>query len=196
LIPCPSSMEAAMAEQSLPFGRDMVTALFVEGESAERAYRAALDMGYKDSEVNLIMSEDTRRRFFTGGQTDPKLREKAKETVEEGPSKPAHELGGPVGGTMGTMAPVLAAVGTLLLVPGIVIAGPVAVALTAAGAVGITGGVIGALTNWGIPKDRVERYEADIRAGGVLMGVKPRDDADARALKASWRASSAQLIDS
>lgn len=185
-----------MAEQSLPFGHGTITGLFTDNVSAERAYRVAIDLGYKDSDVNLIMSEETRRRFFSGRQTDPKLREKARETVEQGPSKPAHELGGPVGGTMGTMAPVLAAVGTLLLVPGIMIAGPIAVALTAAGAVGVTGGVIGALTNWGIPKHHVEQYEAEIRAGGILMGVKPRSDEDARALRASWRASGARLVDS
>lgn len=185
-----------MVGQSLPLGPDMVTGLFTDGRSAESAYRAALDLGYEDSDVNLVMSEETRKRFFSSRHTDPELREKAKETVEEGPSKPAHELGGPVGGTMGTVAPVLAAVGTLLLVPGIVIAGPVAVALTAAGAVGLTGGVIGALANWGIPKDRVEQYEADIRRGGVLMGVKPRNDEDARSLRSSWRESGARFLDS
>lgn len=184
-----------MAEQPFILGRDMITGLFTDGVSAERAYRAALDLGYNDSDVNLIVSEETRKRFFSNRQTDPQLRDKAKETVEEGPSKQAHELGGPVGGTMGTFAPVLAAVGTLLLVPGIVMTGPVAVALAAAGAVGLTGGVIGALTNWGIPKDRVEQYEADIRAGGIMMGLKPRNEEDARALKASWRASGARFLD-
>lgn len=105
-------------------------------------------------------------------------------------------LGGPAGGTLATVAPVLAVVGTLLLAPGIVIAGPVAVALTAAGAVGIAGGLAGTLINWGIPKDHVERYEADIREGGILMGVKPRTDEDARALQSRWRTSGAELLGS
>lgn len=185
-----------MAEQPFLLGRDMIIGLFTGSAGAERGYRTALDLGYNDSDMNLIMSEETRKRFFASRQTDPQMREKAKETVEEGPSKPAHELGGPVGGTMGTFAPVLAAVGTLLLVPGIVITGPLAVALMAAGAVGLAGGLVGALTNWGIPKDRVEQYEADVRAGGILMGVKPRNEEDAHALKTSWRASGAQLLDS
>lgn len=184
-----------MAEHSHPFGHGMVTALFKSKDGAQRAYHATLDLGYKDSEVNLVMSEETQQRFFSGPRTDPELRAKAEDTVEEGPSKPAHELGGPVGGTVGTVAPVLAAVGTLLLVPGIVIAGPVAIALTAAGAVGVTGGVIGALTNWGIPKDRVELYEADIRAGGVLMGVKPHSEEDAQALRSQWCSSGAEMLE-
>lgn len=185
-----------MAEQSLPFGRGVVTGLFTDGDSAQRAFQAAIDLGYETSDVNLVMTEDTRKRFFASRDVDPELREKAKDTVKEGPSKPAHELGGPVGGTMGTVAPALAAVGTLLLVPGIVIAGPVAIALTAAGAVGVTGGIIGALTNWGIPKDRAEDYESDIRAGGVLMGVKTRSDEDVQALESSWREAGAQLLES
>lgn len=185
-----------MAEQLIPFGRDVVTGLFTDGDSAQQAFEAATDLGYDPSDVNLVMSDETRKRFFASSDVDPELRDKAQGTVEEGPSKPAHELGGPVGGTMGTIAPALAAVGTLLLVPGIVIAGPVAVALTAAGAVGLTGGIVGAFTNWGIPKDRVEQYESDIRAGGVLMGVKARSDDDVRALKSRWRAAGAQLLDS
>ena len=186
----------AMAEQALPFGRDVVTGLFTDGDSAQQAYQAALDLGYEAADVNLVMTDETRKRFFSSRDVDPELRDKAQETVEEGPSKPAHELGGPVGGTMGTVAPALAAVGTLLLVPGIIVAGPVAIALTAAGAVGITGGVIGALTNWGIPKDRVEQYESDIRAGGVLMGVNARSGEDVQALKSRWRQAGAQLLES
>lgn len=184
-----------MAEHSHHRGSGMVTGLFKTGDDAERAYHAALGLGHKDSDVNVIMAQETQQRFFKGSRTDPELRAKAKETVEEGPSKPAHELGGPVGGTVGTIAPVLAAVGTLLLVPGIVVAGPVAAALAAAGAVGVTGGVIGALTNWGIPHDRVERYEAGVRAGGILMGVKPRNDADAEALRSQWRRVGAELLE-
>jgi hypothetical protein len=41
-------------------------------------------------------------------------------------------------------------------------AGPIAVALTAAGAVGLAGALIGALTKWGIPQGRIEEYEKGI----------------------------------
>jgi hypothetical protein len=124
------------------------------------------------------------------------LQTKVTETAGAAASKPAQELGGPVGGTMGTLAPVLAAIGTLLLLPGIVIAGPIAVALTAAGAVGVTGGLIGALTHWGIPKDRVEDYEGEIRSGAILMGVKTRSEDAARHLKGMWQSCGGQRIGS
>ncbi len=59
-----------------------------------------------------------------------------------------------------------------MLVPGLVFAGPIAIALTAAGAVGIAGGLIGALKDWGIPQDRVRDYESAVRNGAILIGVK------------------------
>jgi hypothetical protein len=85
-----------------------------------------------------------------------------------------------------------------LLVPvlGVLAAGPIAVALTAAGAVGLAGALIGALTNWGIPQRRIEEYERGIRAGGILMGVKPRSDEEARQLVREWQASGGELVHS
>jgi Na+/glutamate symporter len=73
---------------------------------------------------------------------------------------------------------------------------PVAIALAAAGTVGLVGGVIGALANWGIPADRAEEYEADIRKGAILMGVKTHSDSDTTYLKQQWRENGGRLIHS
>jgi hypothetical protein len=81
------------------------------------------------------------------------------------------------------------------LLPGLIIAGPVAIALTAAAAVGITGGLIGALTNWGIPKSRVEHYEQSIRDGNILIGVEARSGEDARQLQADWAAAGGRSVE-
>jgi hypothetical protein len=176
----------------------MVTGLFTNKESAERAYRSATRLGYEDSDIDVVMSEETRNRYFSlGHDTKADLSGHAtKDTAEHG--KSADDLGGPVGGTIGTVAPALAGVGTLLLVPvlGVVAAGPIAVAMTAAGAVGLAGALIGALTKWGIPQQRVEEYEQGIRAGGILMGVKPRSTKDASDLVREWRASGGELVHS
>jgi hypothetical protein len=171
-------------DKTTDYDESMVTGLFSDRDSAEAAYDAALSLGYDASEINLILSDETRARWFPRNEPQTDLAAKARESVEKPPK--GSELGGPVGGTVGTIAPVLAAVGTLLLIPGIVIAGPVAIALTAAGAVGVAGGLVGALADWGIPKDRLQRYERDIRAGGILIGVKTRSADDARRLRAAW----------
>jgi hypothetical protein len=179
-----------MTHASNPVSQDRdeltVTGLFRDRDSAEAAYAAARRLGYDASEINLVLSDETRKRWFPRSEPQTALGAKATDSVEEPPK--GSQLGGPVGGTLGTLAPVLASVGALLLIPGIVFAGPVAIALTAAGAVGVAGGLVGALADWGIPKDRLEHYERDIRDGGMLIGVKTRSAEDARDLRAAWGA--------
>jgi hypothetical protein len=179
----------------------MITALFRDATGTERAYEAALARGYSPDDINLLMSEETRQRKFTAGRVHSALVEKARQsterpTTEKPATLDADETGGPVGGTVGTIAPAAAAVGTALLLPGLIFAGPVAVALAAAGAVGLAGGVIGALTHWGIPKARVNEYESQIRDGGVLMGVKAKSPEDATWLTEEWARAGGKKIDS
>jgi hypothetical protein len=167
---------------------NIVTGLFRDRDSAERAYQVVVERGYDTSDINLVMSDETRHRHFSGaGEIDTDLGNKA---AEGSGTKAAAKLGGPLGGTLGTIAAALAALGTITVLPGlgIVVAGPVAAALAAAGSVGIAGGLIGALTRWGIPNERVEQYEAGIRDGGVLMGVAPRSEEDAIHFERQWKA--------
>lgn len=171
----------------------VVTALFKDAASVERAYNAALSRGYSSDDINLVLSEETRRRHFHAGQVQGELADKAAESTEKKQST-ADKVGGPAGGTVATIAPALAAIGSAALLPGLILAGPIAVALAAGGAVAITGGLIGALTNWGIPKARIEHYESQIRQGGVLIGVKAKNDADTAYLQNEWQAAGAVLI--
>jgi hypothetical protein len=176
----------------------MVTGLFTNKESAERGYRSATRLGYENSDIDVLMSEEARNRYFSPGHdTKTDLSSNAtKDASEDGKSPDG--MGGPAGGTIGTIAPALAGVGALLLVPvlGVFAAGPIAVALSAAGAVGLTGALIGALTKWGIPAPRIEEYEQGIRKGGILMGVKPRADEAAGNLVREWQASGGELVHS
>jgi hypothetical protein len=159
--------------------------LFNSADAAERAYRTARTLGYEDADINVVVSDATRDRLLADSR-HPNLSNNAADS-KENPEKGA-DLGGPTGGTLGTIAPVIAAVGTAVLVPGLVFAGPIAIALTAAGAVGIAGGLIGALKDWGIPQDRVKEYESAVRKGAILIGVKTRSDEEAQKLEQEWRA--------
>jgi hypothetical protein len=174
-----------MATRSQQDDSRFVTALFRSPDAAERAYRAAVALGYEDDDINLVISDATRDRLLADAR-HPNLSNNAAQSKDQ-PTKGA-DLGGPTGGTLGTIAPILAAVGTAVLVPGLVFAGPIAIALTAAGAVGLAGGLIGALKDWGIPQDRVNEYEAAVRDGAILVGVKARSDEDAQRLEQKWRA--------
>jgi hypothetical protein len=175
---------------------NIVTGLFKDRQSAERAYQFIVERGYDTSDINLVMSDETRNRYFCGaGQIDTDLGSKAAEGVE---GTAAHQLGGPLGGTLGTIGAALAALGTVIVLPGLglVVAGPVAAALAAAGSVGVAGSLIGALTHWGIPKVRIENYEAGIRGGGILMGVTPRSDEDANYFVQQWQESGGEHVHS
>lgn len=160
-----------------------VTALFRSPDAAERAYRAAVALGYKDADINLVVSDETRERLLSDTR-HPKLSSNAAESAEK-PAKGA-DLGGPTGGTFGTIAPVIAAVGTAVLIPGLVFAGPIAIALAAAGAVGVASGLVGALKDWGIPQERVQDYETSVRDGAILLGVKARSAEEAQRLEQAW----------
>jgi len=167
-----------MSEQSR-----FVTALFRSPDAAERAYRAAVELGYEDADINLVVSDTTRDRLLSDAR-HPNLSGNAAESAEK-PAKGA-DLGGPTGGTFGTIAPVIAAVGTAVLIPGLVFAGPIAIALTAAGAVGVASGLVGAFKDWGIPQDRVQEYETAVRDGAILLGVKARSAEEAERLEQQW----------
>lgn len=165
----------------------MVTGLFKDRDSAERAYRSVSDRGYNTTDINLAMSEDTRKRYFADGGATTELGNKASEGAG---------VGGAIGGTVGAIAAAIAAVGTSLVVPGLglVIAGPLAAAFAGAGAGGLAGGLVGALIGWGIPEERVKHYEAGIKNGGILMAVKPRSDEDAKHFSQEWKSSRGEQI--
>lgn len=158
----------------------MVTGLFRDRESAERAYNYLHDRGYSKDEINLIMSDETRKKHFDETRGETEIGTKAMEGAGKGSA---------IGGAVGAVAGVIAALGTSLVIPGLglVIAGPIAAGLAGAGAGGFTGGLIGALIGWGIPEERARLYESKIKEGGIVMGVKPKDEADEEFIETDWR---------
>ncbi|MGE5652370.1 hypothetical protein [Noviherbaspirillum sp. UKPF54] len=166
----------------------MLTALFTDRDSAERAYQVVSDRGYAKDDINVVMSDETRsKQFSQAGAQQTELGNKAAEGAG---------IGGAVGGTLGAILAAVAATGTSLALPGLglVIAGPIAAALAGAGAGAATGGLLGALVGWGIPEERVKHYESGIKQGGILIGVRPRSEADADYIEQQWRSLNGQHI--
>lgn len=157
----------------------MVTGMFRDRESAERAYNSVTGRGYDKDDVNLVMSDDTRKKHFSDDDSNTELGNKALEGAGAGSA---------IGGTVGAILALVAAAGTLAI-PGlnIVAAGPIVAALTGAGAGGLAGGLIGALVGWGIPEERAKAYESGIKEGGIVMGVNPRTDEDAEYFEKEWK---------
>jgi hypothetical protein len=163
----------------------MMTGLFKDRESAEGAYRSLTDRGYGKDDVNLLMSDDTRKKYFT--DDDSELGTKAWEGAGKGAA-----IGGGVGATLAAIA----AIGTTLALPGLglLIAGPIAAALAGAGTGALTGGLIGALVGHGIPEETAKHYEQGIKDGGIVMGVNPRTTEDADYLESEWRTNRAESL--
>lgn len=158
----------------------LVTGMFRDRESAERAYTNLQARGYSNDEIHLIMSDDTRKRHFAGEVKHTELGTKAMEGAGTGSA---------IGGTLGAIAGAVAAIGTTLLIPGlgIVIAGPLAAAAAGAGAGGLTGGIVGALIGSGIPEERAVLYEKGVKDGNIVVGVHARNTEDADYFENDWR---------
>lgn len=174
-----TGMGAGMSSGSASGGR-MVTGLFRDRESAERAYSSASSRGYSKDDVNVLMSDETRKTHFGDSSASSELGDKALEGAG---------VGSAIGGTVGAVLAAIAAIGTSIALPGIglVVAGPLAAALAGAGAGGLTGGLVGALVGSGIPEERAQQYEAGIKEGGIVMGVPARSDEDAAYFENEFR---------
>lgn len=160
----------------------MLMGMFPDRESTEKAYHLLREKGYTEDEINLLMSDDTRKKHFTdrkGEETE--IGTKAAEDAGKGAA---------VGGVVGAIAGVIAAIGTSILIPGlgIVIAGPLAAGLAGAGAGGVAGGIIGALVGSGIPEARAKIYESGIKNGMIVLGVHPHNEDDANYFEKDWNA--------
>lgn len=156
-----------------------VIGLFDTSGAAERAYVACLDRGYDLGQINVVVSEGTRQKLLI---SDDEIKAELAGREAEG-----GELGGPKGGRVGMLVTVLASVGAAVALPAIgFVVGPLAVALTAAGAAGVAGGLIAAFGDWGVPEERLRGYEAQVRKGAILMSVEARSASDAQAIARDW----------
>ncbi len=163
----------------------MLTGMFSDRESTENAYKTLQERGYTKDDINLVMSDKTRDKHFSKGETE--VGTKAMEGAGTGSA---------IGGVVGAAVGVIAAIGTSVVIPGLglVIAGPLAAGLAGAGAGGVTGGLIGALVGSGMPEERARLYESGVKDGKIVMGVHPRNDDDAAYFQNEWNSKKAEQV--
>jgi uncharacterized protein (TIGR02271 family) len=168
---------------------EIVTGMFRDRDSAERAYTSLSERGYSKDDINVIMSDETRNKYYPEGSdaADTELGSKALEGTGTGAA---------IGGTTGAILGAIAAIGTSVALPGLglLVAGPLAGALVGAGAGGAAGGLIGAMVGSGIPEDRAKEYEAGVKEGGIVMGFNPRSDEDAEYFEREWNSNKAEGV--
>jgi len=161
--------------------RTIMTSSFHDRESAEHAYDRIVARGYKDKEIHVLMTDETRKRLFPKGGKSTDMGNKALKGAG---------VGGAVGGAVGATLVGLAAAAASVTIPvlGLVIVGPLAGAL-AGGAAGATaGGLVGVLVGAGIPEARAKVYETNLKNGDIILGVKPRHEDDATYFESEWKA--------
>jgi hypothetical protein len=164
----------------------IMTGLFRDRTSAERAYGCLTSRGYGKDDVSLLMSEEARNRHFPRGEAErTELGTKAAEGAA---------VGGVAGGGLGALLAGLAASG--IAVPGlpIIAMGALAAALTGAVTGGAIGALLGGLIGYGIPEERARMYERGVREGGIVMGVTPRSRQDADYFEREWTACGGEQI--
>jgi hypothetical protein len=165
--------ETMMAENDY-----LATRIFKDRTSAEREYAALAARGYSSKDVNVLMTEEGRKRHFGEGAPTTELGNKALEGAGVGSG-----IGAVAGGTLAAIA---AAATVAIPGLGLVVAGPIVAALAGAGAGAVAGGALGALVGAGIPEARVKEYESELKKGGILLGVKPRTSEDRTYFDREW----------
>ncbi|NDP22939.1 MAG: hypothetical protein GZ091_17950 [Paludibacter sp.] len=163
----------------------MLTGMFADRESTENAYDTLHKRGYTKDDINLVMSDETRKKHFSKGETE--VGTKAMEGAGTGSA---------IGGVVGAAVGIIAAIGTSVVIPGLglIVAGPIAAGLVGAGAGGVTGGLIGALVGSGMPEERARLYESGVKNGKIVMGVHPRNDEDAKDFQTDWNSKKAEEV--
>lgn len=134
----------------------VVVGVFHDRNQAEEALENLKGHGFEE-DISLVARDDQQRGGGQGGMGGQDLSE-----------------GTFTGGALGGIAGLLAGVGALLI-PGIgpiIAAGPIAAALTGV----VTGGIAGGLIDFGLPEERGEYYEEQVRQGGILVSMKASDE--------------------
>lgn len=164
----------------------LVTGLFNDRLTAERACQSVTERGYGLSEINLLMSNETRGQH---------LREEMAEERTDGLSARGADARASVGEIAGAVAAAAVRFERTQMLPGLslVIAGPLATASANTGGSPAKVGLLGTLGAWNIPEKRVMDYEAALRQGKILMAVKPRTVADANHFEQAWSKDDADL---
>jgi hypothetical protein len=162
--------------------KKMVTAVFQDRLHAEAAYDYLFRKAYSPTEINVLMSDHTRSKYYSSKE-DPKPIESGTHMAE------GIAAGGTIGTAIGAAVGIVAALGTSIVVPGLglIVAGPIVAGLAGGGAGAVTGGLIGGLVGLGIPESNAKAYEKALKEGGIAVGVVPHSSDDNSAIAKEFK---------
>jgi hypothetical protein len=146
----------------------VLVGVFFKKVQAEKAFQSALDLGYAQNEINVIMTESTMKEIY--GEDLKKL----------APSSTSSKMvqGGTLGGVTGGIIGLLAAIGITMFVPvfGLIIAGPLAGM--------VTGTLMGTLIALEVSEIQAQNYEEQLTKGAIILSLRERFESD---LAKTWK---------
>jgi hypothetical protein len=164
----------------------VVTGMFGDRQSAERAYEGLVDMGYGPDDIGIVLSDEAHVRLGSSARPGEDATSKAFEGAG---------VGGAIGGVMGAILGAVA-LGTAVTIPGLgfAIAGPLVAALAGAGAGSLSGGLVGALVGAGLSEDTAREYEEGVRSGKILLSVSARSEREVETIQRQWGRAGAEAV--
>lgn len=165
-----------------------VAGVFSNKDTAEEAYGLLRELGYPEDDINVLLSDETRKRYFPAPHLEAEV---VGLGLREGPG-----VGAALGASAGILFGALIGAAASIAFPGVglIAAGPIAAAITGAGVGGMTGGLLGSLVGVGIPERDAMVYEEKLRQGSVIIGVSPRSEDDKQTILSQWRELGAEIL--
>ena len=158
----------------------MVTAVFRDRTDGETVYSWPTARGYAANEINVLMAEHTKARYYSDTEDSPIG---ASSYAAEGMA-----AGGAVGTMIGAAAAAIAAIGTSVLIwPGYHRGRPLGGGSGRWRGRAVAGGFVGGLVGLGIPESNATAYEEALRDGGMAIGVVPQSSEDGNRIKEVFR---------
>jgi len=140
-----------------------IVGFFPTRERAEAAVSELVDAGYARDQISVIASRD---KIMPASSSDTPNIGPIPETGSTEDTGEKAMIGGMAGFVIGIAALAIPGVGPLIA------AGPLAAAITGAAAGAATGGLIGVMTNDGVPEETARRYTKAIGAGRIMVTVR------------------------
>lgn len=137
-----------------------VTHVYDDASTAREVVSALEDAGFTSSEISLVTQRADGVKTTTAADVDD--------------DADGAKTGATIGLVAGTGAGLLASLG-VLAIPGIgplVAAGVLATTLATAAAGTVTGGLLGALVDYGVSPEHADVYAENVRRGGTLVSVR------------------------
>jgi len=149
-----------------PADRSYEVGVFAAVDEAEDAVRRLLDAGFTTEEITVICSDDNKERYFRAFEHQEPAGTFTTKAVL---------TGGAIGALLGGIPVLGLAVATGSVV--LWVAGP-----AVASALGVAGGLVGAMSTRGLEKEIANYYQQAVVEGFILVAVEPHQPNHAQRL--------------